>query len=120
MTGAVLMHCRVPELVGTFNENYRAGQAVDYLLRMEKYGIICKKLEMISVMRRLHATNTSRIMKNRQFRDYGTILRAGWREIKDMHELQERYCVEDSFFHRYFVRNAENRFVNDLKNHAVA
>ena len=39
----------------------------------------------------------------------------GWREIKDMHELQERYCVEDSFFHRYFVRNAENRFVNDLK-----
>ncbi|MDR2743634.1 MAG: radical SAM protein [Desulfovibrio sp.] len=32
-----------------------------------------------------------------------------------MDELQKRYAVEDSFFHRYFVRNAENRFVNNLK-----
>lgn len=32
-----------------------------------------------------------------------------------MHELQKRYAVEDSFFHRYFIRNAENRFVNNLK-----
>ncbi|MDR2668939.1 MAG: radical SAM protein [Desulfovibrio sp.] len=32
-----------------------------------------------------------------------------------MDELQKKYEVDDSFFHRYFVRNAENRFVNNLK-----
>ncbi len=32
-----------------------------------------------------------------------------------MDALQKRYAVEDAFFHRYFIRNAENRFVNNLK-----
>ncbi len=32
-----------------------------------------------------------------------------------MRDLQERYGVEESFFQRYFIRNAENRYVNDLK-----
>lgn len=32
-----------------------------------------------------------------------------------MRELQLRYGVDDIFFDRYFVRNAENRFVNALK-----
>ncbi|MCD7985118.1 MAG: glycosyltransferase [Desulfovibrio sp.] len=76
MTGSVLMHRSVPGLAGGFNEAYHAGQAVDYLMRMAQCGILCKKLDMVSVMRRIHAQNTSRTMRNRQFSDYGAILRA--------------------------------------------
>jgi hypothetical protein len=32
-----------------------------------------------------------------------------------MDDTREQRSVPDSFFHRYFIRNAENRFVNDLK-----
>jgi organic radical activating enzyme len=32
-----------------------------------------------------------------------------------MDDLKKRYGVGDSFFHRYFIRNAENSFVNNLK-----
>lgn len=32
-----------------------------------------------------------------------------------MRDMQRKYGVSDSFFDRYFVRNAENRFVNGLK-----
>ncbi len=76
MTGALLMRADVPARIGGFNEAYKAGQAVDFLLRMEKAGIACRKLELTSVMRRLHASNTSRTMKARQFNDYGAMLRA--------------------------------------------
>lgn len=32
-----------------------------------------------------------------------------------MDDLKKRYAVNDIFFHRYFIRNAENTFVNNLK-----
>ncbi len=76
MTGSVLMRRSVPGLMGGFNEAYHAGQAVDYLMRMAQCGILCKKLDVVSVMRRIHAQNTGRTMRNRQFSDYAAILRA--------------------------------------------
>lgn len=76
LTGSVLMRRDVPDIVGGFNETYRAGQAVDYLMRIEQSGIKGARLNFVSVLRRLHATNTSRTMKDKQFGDYGAILRA--------------------------------------------
>jgi hypothetical protein len=74
--GAVLLRRDVPELVGPFNESYKAGQAVDYLLRMEQSGIVCAKLDYVAVFRRLHASNTGRTMKRAQSGDYAAILRS--------------------------------------------
>lgn len=76
MSGCMLMRRDVVDIVGKFNESYRAGQAVDYLMRIMQSGINCHKLNFISAMRRLHANNTSRTMKDKQFSDYGAILRA--------------------------------------------
>lgn len=75
LMGAVLFRRDVPEIVGGFNASYQAGQAVDYLLRMERSGIICARLDSIAVFRRLHANNTGRTMKHTQSGDYAAILR---------------------------------------------
>ncbi|MDR2668940.1 MAG: glycosyltransferase family 2 protein [Desulfovibrio sp.] len=76
MTGALLLQRDAREIVGDFNESFQAGQAVDYLLRIERSGINYKQLDFVSVMRRLHAKNTGRTMKDKRFGDYGAILRA--------------------------------------------
>ncbi|MDR2743635.1 MAG: glycosyltransferase family 2 protein [Desulfovibrio sp.] len=83
MTGCVLLRRDALETVGWFNESFRAGQAVDYLLRIERSGVNYRKLDFVSVMRRLHAKNTGRTMKNRQFREYGVILRSRLRAASD-------------------------------------
>lgn len=76
MSGCMLLRRGVFDAVGEFNESYRAGQAVDYVMRIERSGIHCKKLDFVAAMRRLHANNAGRVMKNEQFSDYGAILRA--------------------------------------------
>jgi glycosyltransferase involved in cell wall biosynthesis len=47
MTGAVLLRRDVLDIVGVFDESFRAGQAVDYLLRLEQSGINWKRLDLI-------------------------------------------------------------------------
>jgi glycosyltransferase involved in cell wall biosynthesis len=76
MTGSLLLRADVPASIGPFNESLRAGQAMEYMLRIEQSGIGYAKLDRVSVMRRLHANNTGRTMRRAQFTDYGTVLRA--------------------------------------------
>jgi hypothetical protein len=63
------------DIVGPFNERYGAGQAVDFLLRMEAGGLKTVRLDVVTALRRLHRNNAGVTMKDRQFGDYGTILR---------------------------------------------
>jgi glycosyltransferase involved in cell wall biosynthesis len=75
LTGSRLLRRSVVDIVGLFRETYHAGQAVDYLLRMQACGVKTVRLDVVTAMRRLHARNTGVTMKDRQYSEYGNILR---------------------------------------------
>lgn len=75
LTGSCLIRRETALANGPFNETYHAGQAVDWLLRLRgtaSFG----RLPRETVLRRLHARNTSRVKRAEQWRDYGSLLRA--------------------------------------------
>lgn len=75
LTGCMLIRRQLAREVGNFNENYQAGQAVDWLMRLkekeEPY-----KTGLVTAARRIHAGNASRLLRQRQWHDYAEILRA--------------------------------------------
>lgn len=74
LTGCVLVRRELAREVGMFNEDYAAGQAVDWLMRLgEKTELF--KTGIVTARRRIHAGNTSRMLRERQWTDYGDILR---------------------------------------------
>jgi glycosyltransferase involved in cell wall biosynthesis len=75
LTGSRLLRRSVVDMVGLFDEECLAGQAVDFLLRMDSGGLKTVRLDVVTAMRRLHRKNTGITMKDKQFRDYGNILR---------------------------------------------
>jgi len=76
LTGAYLFRRNAVERVGGFDENLKGGgEVVDFLLRCGDKSLNMKKLDCISCRRRLHSTNTGRIKRENQRKDYTNILR---------------------------------------------
>lgn len=75
LTGSCLIMREAALANGPFNEEYKAGQAVDWLLRL-RASHASARLDQATVKRRLHASNTSRVSRSEQWRDYGRLLRA--------------------------------------------
>lgn len=85
LNGCILLRKGFCARVGGFSAGYSAGQAVDYVLRAQRLTDILK-LPHVTIHRRIHATNTSRVAKRSQYQDYCAILRwrrAGGRAPRD-------------------------------------
>lgn len=74
LNGCILMRKELCTRIGSFSSSYRAGQSVDYALRVQSITNIIK-IENITIYRRIHAKNTSRVDKNRQYQEYCSIVR---------------------------------------------
>lgn len=74
LNGCILLRKDFCARVGAFSSGYSAGQAVDYVLRIQRLTDI-RKLPHVTIHRRIHATNTSRVAKRGQYQDYCAILR---------------------------------------------
>jgi hypothetical protein len=74
LAGAVLFRKEVFDVIGNFDESTNVG-GLDILLRLEKYGIKTKKINITAVNRRIHNTNYGKISKQREYKDYATILK---------------------------------------------
>lgn len=76
LTGAYLFRREVVERMDGFDEKLQGGgEVVDFLLRCIEKGINVKKLDFISCYRRLHSTNTGRVKRKQQHKDYASSLR---------------------------------------------
>ncbi|MDR2124752.1 MAG: glycosyltransferase [Desulfovibrio sp.] len=75
LTGAYLFKRQVFEKVGGFDEKFRTGECIDFLLRCAKAGLRERKLNYVASGRRLHNTNMGRTMRKQENKDYSFLLR---------------------------------------------
>ena len=61
--------------VGFFDTSLKAGENVDWLARLRNSGLNTVQLDVVTVSRRIHLTNTGRIYIKEQMQDYATIIR---------------------------------------------
>ena len=62
--------------VGFFDTSLnQAGETVDYLARLRNSGLSVVQLDKVTVRRRIHLTNSGRVLMQGQMQDYATIIR---------------------------------------------
>lgn len=75
-TGATLIKREVFDIIGPFNESLKAGDIIEWKAKMDQNNLPIKKLNFISTNRRIHNSNFGRVNKEREYKDYASILRA--------------------------------------------
>lgn len=61
--------------VGFFDTSLKGGETVDWLARLRNSGLQAVQLDVVTVRRRIHLTNTGRVLMQGQMQDYATIIR---------------------------------------------
>ena len=62
--------------VGFFDTSLnQAGETVDWLARLRNSGLKTVQLDVVTVRRRIHLTNSGRVLMQGQMQDYATIIR---------------------------------------------
>ena len=61
--------------VGFFDTSLKAGENVDWLSRLRDSGLKTVQLDVVTVRRRIHLTNTGRVYGREQMQDYAAIIR---------------------------------------------
>ncbi len=80
LTGCMLVREKTINLVGLFDETRETGEAVEWLARMYDRGIKTTRIQWITADRRLHMTNTGRLRREQEKKDYADILRMRLKE----------------------------------------
>lgn len=75
LAGCSLIKKEVFDKVGTFDEVLKAGDIVEFQIRLQQKNIKVKKIPVLTSKRRLHNNNFGRSNKQQEFKDYITILR---------------------------------------------
>lgn len=65
-----------PGMLGPFDENLPHGESISWLLRFRDLGILSLNVETVLAGRRIHLSNTGRLEKEKEHRNYAAILRA--------------------------------------------
>ena len=76
LTGAVLIKKAVFDRVGPFPETIHGGEIIDLTNRMNDAGLKVKKIDFITTDRRIHDTNFGKTNRQKEFKDYASVLRA--------------------------------------------
>jgi glycosyltransferase involved in cell wall biosynthesis len=74
-SGAILMKREIFDIIGLFDENIKAGEILEWTNKMNKNNLPVKKLDLVSVNRRIHNSNFGRTNKKEEYQDYAAILR---------------------------------------------
>jgi glycosyltransferase involved in cell wall biosynthesis len=75
-SGAILIRREVFDKIGFFDESLRAGDVICWKNKMDESGLEIKKLDFVSVNRRIHNCNFGVTNKGQGYQDYASILRA--------------------------------------------
>ncbi len=79
-TGAILIKKEVFDKIGFFDESVHTGEIIEWQTKMDSNGLKIKKVDFVSTLRRIHATNFGKTNRNNEFKDYAAILRAKLRK----------------------------------------
>lgn len=74
-TGAMLIRKNVFYKTGPFEEGINTGEIISFTDKMQKLGLITKKIDFISTKRRVHNANYGKTNRGKEFKDYAAILR---------------------------------------------
>jgi len=75
-SGATLIKKEAFDIIGLFDESLKAGDIIDWSAKMKENNLEVKKIDLVSVNRRIHNTNFGRTNKEREYQDYAAILRS--------------------------------------------
>lgn len=75
MSGAMLFRATVFAQVKGFDEARATAQTMDFLQQAQEAGIGMRKIDTVTVDRRLHLTNMGRTMQRQEGRDHASLLR---------------------------------------------
>lgn len=74
-TGAVLIRKEVFDKVGYFEESLNTGEIISLQSKMDGCGLKSKKIDFISTQRRIHNSNYGKTNREKEFKDYLSVLR---------------------------------------------
>lgn len=75
MSGAMLFRHAVFSRVKGFDEARATAQTMDFLQQAQDAGVVMRKIDKVTVDRRLHLTNMGRTMQRQEGRDHASLLR---------------------------------------------
>ena len=75
LAGCSLIKKEVFDKVGTFDEVLKAGDIVEFQIRLQQKHVKVKKIPVLTSKRRLHNNNFGRSNKQQEYKDYIAILR---------------------------------------------
>ena len=73
--GCTMIRKEVFESAGLFDESLKSGETVDWMMRVREKKIPVLQIEETTVRRRLHLTNTGRVKRAEEMKNYAALLR---------------------------------------------
>lgn len=80
-SGAILIRKSVFDKIGLFDESVQAGEIIDWQHKMNKHNLQIKKIDFVSMNRRIHCNNFGKKHRNIEYKNYASLLRM---RIKDV------------------------------------
>jgi len=75
LPGCALIKKSVFDRNGYFDENLSSGETVDWMMNLKEIGAVVREINQDTVRRRLHMTNTGRLRRGEEMKNYAAILR---------------------------------------------
>ena len=75
LAGCALIRKEVFDRIGLFDAALSSGETVDWMLRLQGSGAKIVRLDSVTLKRRLHLSNTSRVSKEQEMKNYAKLLR---------------------------------------------
>lgn len=74
-TGAILIRKSAFDATGPFSENVHTGEIMEWFSKMERNGLVVKKIDLVSADRRIHRTNFGQTNRATEMKNYAAVLR---------------------------------------------
>ncbi|MFX3635022.1 MAG: glycosyltransferase family A protein [Candidatus Pristimantibacillus sp.] len=75
LPGCALIKKSVFDRSGYFDENLSSGETVDWMMNVKEAGAVVREINQVTLRRRLHMTNTGRLKREEEMKNYAAILR---------------------------------------------
>ena len=75
LPGCALLRRTVFDTVGLFDESLNSGETVAWMMKLRESALPAASLELVTLERRLHLSNTGRVDPKQEMRNYAAILR---------------------------------------------
>ncbi len=75
LPGCSLIRKRVFDTVGPFDESLKSGETVDWIMKLRESGMKTARTDAVTLKRRIHLTNTGRVDRAGEMRNYAALLR---------------------------------------------